>query len=82
VLIGTEPEVERATRAFLDEFDLLYLDDRIAERAVALRRTRRIKLPDAVIWASAQANGMILVTRNTIDFPADDPGIRAPYVLP
>jgi predicted nucleic acid-binding protein len=57
------------------------VDEQVAERAVSLRRSRRIKLPDAVIWASAQAHAMLLVTRNTKDFPADDPGIRAPYRL-
>jgi hypothetical protein len=38
-----------------------------------------MKLPDAIIWASAQANAMLLVTRNTKDFPATDPGVRVPY---
>jgi predicted nucleic acid-binding protein len=81
VMIGAAPDVEAATRAFLGEFDVVSLDDRIAERAVVIRRTHRIKLPDAVIWASAQSSGMILVTRNTKDFPTDDPGIRTPYIL-
>jgi predicted nucleic acid-binding protein len=51
----------------------------IAEQAVALRRDRRVKLPDAVIWATARSMGALLVTRNTKDFPADDPGVRVPY---
>jgi hypothetical protein len=51
----------------------------IAERAVALRRARRVKLPDALIWATAETQGALLVTRNTKDFPADAPGIRVPY---
>ena len=38
-----------------------------------------MKLPDAIIWASAQANGLLFVTRNTKDFPANDPGMRMPY---
>jgi hypothetical protein len=29
--------------------------------------------------AIPQVNGMLLVTRNTKDFPAGDPGVRAPY---
>jgi len=34
-------------------------------------------LPDAVIWATAQAHAMLLVTRNTKDFPVDDPAFGA-----
>jgi predicted nucleic acid-binding protein len=42
----------------------------------------RIKLLDAYIFATAQVNGSILVTRNTKDFPAQTPGIRVPYNTP
>jgi predicted nucleic acid-binding protein len=82
VMVGAEGRLEAPTRSFLDGFETIGLDARIAERAVSLRREHRIKLPDAVTWASAQVNGMLLVTRNTKDFPAGDPGVRAPYVIP
>jgi predicted nucleic acid-binding protein len=81
VMVGAEPAIASETRAFLDGFELVAVDNPIAERAVALRRLHRIKLPDAVVWASAQARSMLLVTRNTKDFPADDPGVRIPYKL-
>jgi predicted nucleic acid-binding protein len=55
------------------------LDDKISERAVTLRREYRLKLPDAIVWASAQVQAMLLVTRDTKGFPADDPGVRMPY---
>jgi predicted nucleic acid-binding protein len=71
----------RPTRDFLSGFDIVVVDEEIAERAVNLRRSHRIRLPDAVIWATAQVRAMLLVTRNTKDFPPDDPGIRAPYRL-
>jgi predicted nucleic acid-binding protein len=79
VLIGARPEHAAATRGFLNSFDVIALDGSIAESAVALRQKHRIKLPDAIIWASADVHAMLLVTRNTKDFPADDPGIRVPY---
>jgi predicted nucleic acid-binding protein len=81
VLVGAPQEVEQATRAFLSRFTLAGLDDRIAERAVDLRRRHRIRLPDAIIWATADVGGMLLVTRNTRDFDASNPGIRIPYTL-
>jgi hypothetical protein len=55
------------------------LTRRVSREAVALRRTRRIRLPDAIVWASARSESALLVTRNTKDFPADDPGVRVPY---
>lgn len=79
VLVGVEPDKETPTRDFLSHFRLLQLTDVISERAILIRRERRIKLPDAIIWASAQTGGLLLVTRNEKDFPADDPGVRVPY---
>jgi predicted nucleic acid-binding protein len=81
VLVGTTSETEARVRHFLTGFDLVGLDGEVAERAAQLRRARRMRLPDAVIWASAQANAMLLVTRNTKDFPPDDPGVRVPYQI-
>lgn len=38
-------------------------------------------VPDAIIWASARPSGGLLVTRNTKDFPSDEPDGRAPYSI-
>ena len=81
VLVGTPAEHLGPTRAFLDGFDLGPIDPRVANQAVALRRMHRLKLPDAIVWASAQINDMLLVTRDTKGFPADDPGVRIPYIV-
>ena len=81
VLVGAPPEVEKATRAFLAGFTIVALGDDIAERAVALRRAQGIKLPDAIIRATADVHSLLLVTRNTRDFGKDDPGVRVPYTL-
>ena len=81
VMGGAPPNVEDATRRFLDRFALVSLDGPVAERAAAIRRATRIRWPDAIIWASAAVHDMLLVTRNTRDFPADDPGVRIPYAL-
>jgi predicted nucleic acid-binding protein len=51
----------------------------VARAAVDLRRERRLRLPDAIVWASAQQESALLVTRNTRDFPKTDPGVRVPY---
>lgn len=79
VMVGTTPATLAGTRAFLAGFALLPVNELVAERAVALRQVRRIKLPDAIIWASAQTSDRLLVTRNTKDFAATEPGVRVPY---
>ena len=81
VLVGARPGEEASLRAFLRGFDCVAIDAPVAEAAVLLRRARRLKLPDAIILASAQAAGALLVTRNTKDFPPDEPGVRLPYRL-
>jgi len=81
VTVGANGNVEVATRSFLSAFDVITLDGKIAERAVSLRRSHHIKLPDAIIWATAQTHAMLIVTRNTKDFTANDPGVRMPYRL-
>jgi predicted nucleic acid-binding protein len=78
-MAGAPTSTERGTRTFLDSFVLVGLDDKVAERAVTLWRRHRLKLPDAIGWASAQVRAMLLVTRDTKGFPVDDPGVRMPY---
>ena len=72
----------RRAEYFLSGFGIDEVDEEIGARAASLRRERpRLRLPDAVILASALTRGRILVTRNTKDFPANMPGIRVPYTL-
>ncbi len=78
---GSETAVREAEQ-FLSGFALDELDDEIARRAAALRRERpRLKSTDAIILATSQIRGRVLITRNTKDFPANMPGIRVPYTL-
>lgn len=66
----------------LSGFGIDEVDAEIGNRAAALRRERaRLKAMDAIILATAQSRGRVLVTRNTKDFPAEMPGIRVPYIL-
>ena len=81
VMVGVNAGEEKLVRRFLAGFRQIAIDHRIAERAVAIRRDHRIRLPDALIWASAQTADALLVTRNSKDFPGDEPGVRVPYWL-
>lgn len=82
VMSGVSEATAGETEEFLRFFMISEIDEEIARRAAALRNQRRsLKPPDAIIFASAQVRGRILVTRNTKDFPATMPGIRVPYIL-
>ena len=82
VLVGAQDD-DTQLRDFLDtQFEIIPLDLMVAERAVQLRRTHHIRLPDAIIWAPAQVPEAVLVTRNTKDFHIDWEGVRMPYQLP
>ncbi|TXT37987.1 MAG: PilT protein domain-containing protein [Comamonadaceae bacterium] len=81
VMVGTCPDTLVGTKALLSGFVLLPIDDRVAERAVFIRQTKRVKLPDAMVWATAQVNSRLLVTRNFKDMAEDEPGVRIPYKL-
>ena len=80
VLAGTLDEAEEdVIEMFLRDFRVVEVTRPIAREAVALRRAHRLKLPDAIIWATAQHESALLVTRNTKDFPKHEPGVRVPY---
>jgi hypothetical protein len=81
LLTGARTEADdNVRRGFLAHFRIVPLTPRVAEEAVTLRRTyRRLKLPDAIIWASAISENCLLVTRNTKHFPANQPSVRFPY---
>ncbi len=82
LLAGVRHEEERdVVEMFLRDFRIVEVTRSIARAAVEIRQTLRIRLPDALIWASARHESALLVTRNTKDFPSDEPGIRIPYQL-
>jgi len=82
VLVGaTSEEEEIELRAFMSRFAVLPVNMDVSEKAIELRRQYRMRLPDAIIWATAICDSSLLVTRNTRDFPADHPGVREPYHL-
>jgi predicted nucleic acid-binding protein len=83
VMAGVTEHDEPLIKAFLSQFELLPIDRNVSAEAVNIRRSRRIKLPDAIILASARIHDRVLITRNTKDFPAGvDADVRMPYRYP
>ena len=80
VLVGARTQAdEDVRRGFLAHFRIVPLTAPVADEAAKLRREHRLKLPDAIIWASAITENCLLVSRNTKHFPANQAGIRFPY---
>lgn len=78
VLVGASLEDETETRNLLRGFKIIQLNAAIMERTVSVRKRTRLKLPDAMIYASALATGRTLVTYNTRDFPPGTPSVLHP----
>lgn len=81
VLIGApDPNCQALWEAFLDQFEIIEINQRISREAIKLRQQYRVKLPDAIIWASAIEYGANVVTRNTKDFDPSKPSVHIPYI--
>jgi predicted nucleic acid-binding protein len=59
---GITPDEEHLIRMLLDQFRYLGITFEIEEAAIEIRRARRMKLPDALIAATARCHGLELLT--------------------
>ena len=59
---GILPAEEKRISALRAKLEVLMIDDDVEERAVKLRLRTRIKLPDAIIAATALAHNLELLT--------------------
>lgn len=82
VLVGAwTNDIFQLREDFLRRFRVIELDAAVARRAISLRQAHRLRLPDAIVWASAEVSRALLVTRNIKHFPRNHPGVRLPYSL-
>jgi tRNA(fMet)-specific endonuclease VapC len=58
---------------FLNGSEVHYINDDIINLAIQIRKETNIKLPDAVIAATAMVNNLILISDNDIDFLKVEP---------
>ena len=59
---GITPAEESLIRSRLGQLSYLPIEMAIEDRAIALRRTRRVKLPDAIIAATTLCHGLELLS--------------------
>jgi len=82
ILVGAQNKDEDALlRQFLKGFMVKELNGKISDLAVMLRKKYGLRVPDAIVYATARNEGCLLVTRNTKDFKPEWPDIREPYRL-
>jgi predicted nucleic acid-binding protein len=62
-------------RDFLVSMKNHSFDEEVTEKVIELRKTTNIKLPNAIIAATALVNNLVLWTHNTTDF-TDIPGLQ------
>ncbi|MDR1178081.1 MAG: type II toxin-antitoxin system VapC family toxin [Spirochaetaceae bacterium] len=76
------PENEQVLADFVKASSVYPLTDPVVRRTIALCKQSKIKLPDAIIAATALTENFVLVTRNTGDFKnIADLGLLNPWEL-
>lgn len=75
----SNPKEELFIKELLSVFQTIFIDQRIADITVDIRKKNRIKLPDAIISATAISESLELVTRNVDDFSKIDVKISNPF---
>lgn len=81
VLVGCREGESGRVEAWLDTFPRLPLNDAIALDTARLRKRHGLKIPDAILLATARCADFSLATRNSRDFPLAMGGVVHPYGL-
>ena len=78
----SDPDEKQETEALLAILYRLPISEPIVQEVIEIRQSRRMKLPDAIIAATALLHDCTLVTRNTADF-SGLPGLQvvAPFTV-
>jgi predicted nucleic acid-binding protein len=65
---GLTYKEEGRVKQFLMNFEVVELTDGVIERAIGLRKQYKVRLPDALVAATAMEKEAVLITRNVKNF--------------
>ena len=68
-------EEQAIMETFINGSTILHLNDEIVDKTIALRKSKKMKLPDAIIAATALVYNLVVILRNTADFK-NIPGLQ------
>ena len=74
----TDEDVMKKIHEFLREVEILYIDDEIITNTIDCRKKMKLKLPDAIIAATAKTKDMPLITADKSFQKAKDIRIISP----
>ncbi len=63
--VNVDKSKEVIINEFINDSNIISLDTFVVSRCVKIRRSRKIKTPDAIIAATAIENGFILITSDS-----------------
>lgn len=64
----TTPVIELNIKNFIADSKIIHITPDVISGCVWLRKSKKIKTPDAIIAATAMANNLVLLTNNEKDF--------------
>lgn len=67
---------KRTVEQICKHFPIIDLNPKIVDKVISIRQRHRIKLPDAIILATAIVSKLELITANVADFMYIEPGLK------
>jgi len=59
-----------------EDIEIVNLNSDIVNKVIEIRKAKKIKLPDAIVYATAAINQLDLITRNIKDFEGIDNSVN------
>jgi len=63
-----DQDEEQLISQLLEQLEIIHLNMEIAQEVISIKQKKKIKLPDAIIFATAKKNACDLMTHNIDDF--------------
>ena len=67
---------EELVKKLVNQFGVLEINSQVGDVVIEIRKKKKIKLPDAIIYATAKVNKCALITANTKDFNKVKKGVK------